>query len=123
MNANKDSGRIVILYSLSQFTFQFERPTTKWDSKSFSATGDMVAGTFTLVNWEPRYLNLLRHLENVPIPAIINTDLETTPPPTLLDSVADRGGGTTAVRVYFTVYLPPLFVLILLAGKLIPVKA
>ena len=37
--------------------------------------------------------------------------------------MVDGDAGTTAVRICRTVYVPHMFVPILLAGKLIPVKA
>ena len=82
----------------------------------------MVTGTISLENWEPRYLNLVRHLVNVPSPAIIDTTLAATPPTILLYPVAYGNAGATAVQVRCTVYMPPPFIAIFLVGQLRPVK-
>ena len=87
MNVNVDLGRIVLLHSVYQLASHMGRPATKWESKAFAATGDVVAGTVALANLEPRYLNLLRHLVNVPSSTMIFTVLVVTPPPILLDTV------------------------------------
>ena len=55
---------------------------------------------------------------NVPSTAAIDTALDATPAPLLLDSVADDGARSNAVRVRRTIYVPPPFSPILLAGKL-----
>ena len=40
------------------------------------------------------------------------------PPPILLDTMADGGAITTAMHMCLTVYVPPPFISILLAGEL-----
>ena len=85
--------------------------------------GDVVVGTVSLANWEPRYLNLLRKPVNATSFASIDTSLDSTTQPLLLDPVADDDSGANAIWIRCTVYVPPLFVPILLSGKLRPVKA
>ena len=107
--------RIVMIHSVYQFAIQLGQPATKWDLKVFASTGDVVADTVALANWDPRYLNLLRKSVNVPSPADINTALAATPPPILLDTMVDSDAAAT-------VYVLPPFVPIQLAGKLSPFK-
>ena len=71
--------------------------------------GGVVAGTVALENWDPRCLNLLCKSVNVLSPAKIDTTLYSTPPPILLDPIADGDAGATAVFVIRTIYVPPLF--------------
>ena len=128
MSPGEDPGRIVLLHSVSQFVNRRGRPATKWDSKAFASTGDVIAGTVPLANWEPTYLNLLRKPVNVLSSASIDTPLAAMPyplllAPLLLDPVADSDTGSTAVQVGHTVYVLPLFVTILLAGELRTVKS
>ena len=78
----------------------------------------MVAGSFALAIWDPKYLKLLQNLVNAPIPAAIDTDLATTPPPILLDPMEDGNVGATAIRVRCTVYMPLPFIPIVLACEL-----
>ena len=73
------------------------RPDTKLVSKTFTATGDVVAGSVALANWEPRYLNLLRQPVNVPSPVAIDTALDVTPAPLLLDPMSDDDAISTAI--------------------------
>ena len=82
---------------------------------------DVFAVIFALKNWEPMYLNLMRHSVNVLIPSMNYTALIYTPPPILLDPVEDGNAGAIAVQVRHTIYVPPLFVSILILGELIPV--
>ena len=83
----------------------------------------MVAGTIILANWDPRYLNILRKLVNVPSPVNTDTALAVIPNRILLDHMSDSDAGATSVSVSHTVYVPPPFVPILLASKLSPFEA
>ena len=123
MDSDMYSGCIVLLHYISQFTSRLGRPITQWDSKAFAATGDVVTSTVALAHLEQSYLKLLHHLVNVSRTYIINTALAAMHPTTLLDTVADGESGATAVQVRHTVYVPPLFVPILLAGELSLVEA
>ena len=58
----------------------------------------------------------------MPSSSIIDTALDATTPPLLLDPMADSNAGTTAVQVRRTIYVPPPFNQILLSGKLSPVE-
>ena len=111
------------LKSVSQFTIRLGRPVKKWDSKLFSATGDVVAGTISLANWEPIYLNLIRQPVNVLSSASISTTLDATTPTLLLYLMADGDAGATGVQVRCTIYVLPPFVWTLLAGKPSPVES
>ena len=113
----------MLLHSVSQLASRLGRPATKWDSRAFYATGDVVADTVYPANWEPRYLNLLWKPVSVPISTSIDAALETTPQPLLLDPVVDGATGANAVWVRHTVYVPPPFVPIILSGKLRPFEA
>ena len=50
LTAEEDYVRIVLLHSIYQFVSHLGGPATKWDSKVFSATVDVVAGTVALSN-------------------------------------------------------------------------
>ena len=121
--ADVNPGCIVLLHSISDFARRTGLPATEWDSKAFTAKGDVVVGTVALENWEPSYMNLLSHLVNVPSPAIIDTALAATSHPILLDLVADVDARATEIQDLRTIYMTPLFVPILLARKLSPVEA
>ena len=67
-------------------------------------------------------MNLLWNLVNLSSLVKIDTTLAAMPPPILLDPIADGDDGATTVCVRCTVYVPPPFVPILVAGKLSLVK-
>ena len=108
----------MLLHSIYQLTSRMGRPNTKWYSKAFTDTGDVVAVTVELEKWEPRYLNLLWQPVNVPSLVNIDTVLAATPTTLLLGPMEDSDDGSTGIRVCRTVYMPPPFVPILLDGKL-----
>ena len=97
LNPDEDPGRIVLLHSISQLSIRMGRPAKKWDSKEFPPTGDVVADTVSLANWDPRYINLLQNPVNVPIYDSINTSLAATPATLLLDPVADVNTRSTSI--------------------------
>ena len=94
---HKELGRIVLLHSIYKSASRLGRPVTKRDTKAFAAMGDVVAGLVALANLEPRYLNLLRQPVNVPSPVAIDTALDITPAPLLLDPMADDDAISTAI--------------------------
>ena len=99
------------------------RPATKLVSKTFTATGDVVAGTVSLASWKTIYLNILWQPVNVLISIRIDTTLAATTPPLLMDPVEDSDVGSTPICVRRTVHVLPLLVLILLVNEISPVKA
>ena len=59
----------------------------------------------------------------MPIHTIIGNALTANSSPILIYPMVYGDAGATAVRVHHTVYIPPMFVLILLDGKLSLVEA
>ena len=88
ISTNVHPNHIVMLHFVYQLTSQLERRATKWDSKAFSITEDVVSDTVDLNNWKSSYLNLLRNSVNVSSPADIDTALAVTPTPIHLDPMA-----------------------------------
>ena len=89
LTTDEDPVQIVLLHSISQLSIRLGFPITKWYTKAFSATGGVVTGSVSLAKWEPRYINLLQQPVKSPKRSAIDTALDTTPAPLLLDPVTD----------------------------------
>ena len=94
-----DLGHIFFPHYVSQFSIWMGRHATKWHSKAFAFTGDVVASSIALANFDPRCLDLLWNSVNVPSTYDIDTTLETTPTPILLDPMVYGDAGDTSIRV------------------------
>ena len=108
---------------MSQYTSRIDRSTIQWDYRAFAYSGDIVHDTVALANWSGGYLHLLRSALYVPTEEAVDfalaADATTFPFGTYISIDVD----VEAILVRVTVYVPPLFVGLILHTPLTPVQA
>ena len=117
-----DSGRVLLLHSVSQYTSRMGRTSRKWDNTTFANLGDVSYGTTPLAVWEPTYLQLAPDVY-VPSAAAIDTSLVGDANITLLGPYGAGDAGVEIIRCRKTVYVPAPYVGLLLGAYLTPMEA
>ena len=116
-----DSGRVLLLHSVSQYTSRMGRTSRKWDNTTFANLGDVSYGTTPLAVWDPTYPHLTPTVY-VPSAATIDTSLDGDSNVKLL---GPYGPGDTRIEIIpcpKTVYVPAPYVVLLLSADLSPVE-
>ena len=118
---NRDPGRISLLHFVSHYASRMGRLPCKWDG-AFATHGDESYGTMPLAVWDPTYLHLTPAV-HVPSAAAIDMTLSGDANLTLLGPYGAGDSGVEIIRCRKTVYVPALYVGLMLGGYLTPVEA
>ena len=117
-----DPGCVLLLQSVNHYVSWMGRPASRWDNRTFANRGDVSYGTAPLAVWDTTYLHLSPAVY-VPSDAAIYTSLAGDTMNNLLGPYGAGYAGAGIIRCRKNVYVPALYVGLLLGDNLTLVEA
>ena len=122
LTVDQDPGRVSLLHSVSYYATRMGRPLCHWDNETFANRGNVAYGTAPLAQLDPAYLHLAPAVL-APSSAAIDTAIAGNPELRLLGPYGAGDAGVESIRCRNTVYVPALYVGLLLGSDLTPIEA
>ena len=123
VDEEEDAVRVSLLHIVIQFPTRLGNPPMQWDTRTFDSKGDVFFGRIVVLDWDERYTRQIRVAKYIPTAASIGVALAADLDILLFGLFDAVNSDFNAGRVLFAVYVPPLFVPIMLAGYLTPLQA
>ena len=112
---------VQLFHRVTHFQSRMGMPPSTWDNSTFAFAGDVFNGQISTVSWDSRlYEPVYNNFLDVGTVALIDDAFAVDPNVQMVGPFAIGDAGTERVRVRRSVYVPPMFVSLLLDEEMTP---